>query len=333
MVEKNKTEFFDVLYPNNKMYRRILIILMGYLCVSNCYGQYDPQFSQNMFNIMAINPAYAGTSNSVNLLALNRNQWRGDYAVKTTVFNGNMPLNLFGSSSGVGLNFTNDEIGFYTNLTIALSYAYHLELQNGTLSLGFNVGLLNQKFDGSQVRFPSEGNIYVPNDPSIVESEVNGSAFDAGLGVYYSSRKYYFGVSLLHINTPKPNFKDEFKDTVGRVFYVTGGYRYKIDESLYEWIPSLYMSTDGRSFQIDVNALLKYKNRYWGGLTYRLQDAIIILAGIEMKNGIRFGYSYDINTSAVASAGKGGSHEVMIGYDFDLSFEKRTKRYKSVRYL
>ncbi len=315
------------------MYKRILVIVIICLWAQNIFSQYDPQFSQNMFNMMAVNPSYAGTNNAIDLVALHRNQWRGDYAIKTTVFSGNMPVNIFGNTSGVGLSIINDEIGFYTNLSILLNYAYHLELAKGVLSLGFNVGIFNQKFDGTDAYFPTEGDVYVSSDPLILTSEANGSALDAGLGVYYKSDDYYIGMSLLHLNKPKPNFKEDFNYTVRRVFFTTGGYNFKLEDKLYELIPSMFFKTDGVSYQLDINGLVKYKKRYWGGLTYRYQDAIIILAGLEMKNGVRFGYSYDMTTSAISAAGKGGTHEVMLGYDFDLSFEKRTKRYKSVRYL
>jgi hypothetical protein len=74
------------------------------------------------------------------------------------------------------------------------------------------------------------------------------------------------------------------------------------------------------------------KDKYWGGLSYRHQDAVVILAGIELLNGLKLGYSYDITLSKLIKYSS-GSHEVMIGYSFNMNFEKRTKRYKSVRYL
>ena len=86
------------------------------------------------------------------------------------------------------------------------------------------------------------------------------------------------------------------------------------------------------STQVDVNMNVIVKERYWGGITYRHQDAVVLIGGLELLNGMRFGYSYDITVSKLASFSS-GTHEVMVGYSFDLSFEKRIKRYKSVRYL
>ncbi len=313
------------------MVRRILIFVLFCIAAKNVRSQYDPQFSQNMFNKLAVNPAVAGVMDQINLVALNRNQWTGNMGVRTTVFSGDMPVKFFGVNSGIGLNFINDEIGNFTNLSILLNYAVKYELEKGTLSLGFYAGLINQTLS-KDWRWP-EGDFYKQSDNAIPQNEVSGSSFDSGLGAYYKEKKYYVGISISHLNAPKPNFKGEFDFKAAGTLFLQGGYNYKIKDTSYELLPSLFYKTDGRSFQLDLNTLVRYKKRYWGGLTYRYQDAIVLIGGIEMRNGVRFGYSYDITTSAIASTGNGGTHELMIGYNLDINFDKRTKRYKSVRYL
>jgi type IX secretion system PorP/SprF family membrane protein len=99
-----------------------------------------------------------------------------------------------------------------------------------------------------------------------------------------------------------------------------------------ELLPSLLFKTDGVSWQTDLNLNARYKKRYWAGCSYRYQDAIVLMAGMELKSGLRLGYSYDITTSPLAKYSN-GSHEVMVGYSFSLSVDKKTKQYKSVRYL
>ncbi len=315
------------------MFRRILIFVLFCVAAKNVKSQYDPQFSQNMFNKLAVNPGFAGASEGVNLVALNRNQWSGTMTIKTTVFSGDMPIKLFKLNSGIGLNFINDEIGNFTNLTMNLNYSLKFEFENGNLSLGLNAGLLNQSLKALWNLDKLKGDVYTGSDSSIPTSNVAGSALDVGLGAYYEEDRFYVGASMSHVNSPKANFKNEFNFKTTGTFYLLGGYKHKIEDTAYELLPSFFFKTDRRSFQLDVNALVKYRGRYWGGLTYRYQDAIIVLGGIEMKNGVRFGYSYDITTSAIAPTGLGGTHELMVGYNLDINFEKRTKRYKSVRYL
>ncbi len=315
-----------------QMFRRILIFVL--FCISSLsgtYAQYDPQYSQSVFNKLAVNPGTAGAADAINLVALNRNQWSGVMGLKTTVFSGDMPIKLFGLNSGVGINFINNEIGNFTNLLMQLNYASRYELEKGTLALGLSVGLINQKLSADWV-LPSQ-DVFDQSDPHIPQAEVSGSAFDVGFGAFYEEEKYYAGVSISHLNGPKPNFKEEFNYKVSGTLYLAGGYNHKVQDTDYEIMPSIFYKTDGRVFQLDLSTLVRYKKRYWGGLTYRFQDAIVLLGGIEMKNGVRFGYSYDVTTSAISTAGKGGTHELMIGYNLDINFEKRTKRYKSVRYL
>ena len=84
-----------------------------------------------------------------------------------------------------------------------------------------------------------------------------------------------------------------------------------------------------RVLQYSINANVLYNKRFWGGITYRNRDAIILLAGVELKNGIKFGYAYDITTTKINR----GSHELMINYSFDFEIIKSPQRYKSVRFL
>jgi type IX secretion system PorP/SprF family membrane protein len=96
--------------------------------------------------------------------------------------------------------------------------------------------------------------------------------------------------------------------------------------------PSFLLKGSGNIVQFDLNLTALVRDRYWGGLSYRFQDAVVVLGGVELANGVRIGYSYDITTSPLAKV-SGGSHEVVVGYTFDLNLDKREKRYKSVRFL
>jgi type IX secretion system PorP/SprF family membrane protein len=106
-----------------------------------------------------------------------------------------------------------------------------------------------------------------------------------------------------------------------------------LEERNFDLEPSLYLRQGGGSWQADLNLNFHFRGKYWAGFTYRNQDAFVLLAGINLRNGIKAGYSYDITTSKLAGAGSNGSHEIMIGYSFDLNVNKQKKRYKSVRFL
>jgi type IX secretion system PorP/SprF family membrane protein len=100
---------------------------------------------------------------------------------------------------------------------------------------------------------------------------------------------------------------------------------------MFEALPSFFLKTDATTWQADINMTVEYDKRLWGGLGYRVDDAIIIMAGAELWNGIKFGYSYDISISSLSSY-NAGSHEFFLAYSVILN-KKRTHKYRSVRFL
>lgn len=300
------------------------------------YAQMEPQFSQNMFNPIVVNPGFAGNSGRINVVAMDRHQWIGmQGAPRTTVVGADMAIkNVFGNPGGVGLTIMNDEIGFFRNIFIQASLSQRYFVADGTLGIGFSLGILNQVFDGTKaVTAPGGGGSYHNATDNLVPgTEESGTAFDTGLGAWFSRSDFYAGISILHLFEPKPNFNDQLNVYIPRSFFITGGYNYAFIEAPVMFKPSFFLKNSGNSWQLDVNALFEFQGRYWGGISYRIQDAVVFLGGVELRNGVRIGYSYDLTTSQLRKAGD-GSHEIMVGYTFDLSFEKREKRYRSIRFL
>ncbi|MEG2277768.1 MAG: type IX secretion system membrane protein PorP/SprF, partial [Odoribacter sp.] len=58
-------------------------------------AQQDPQFSQNMYNHITVNPAFAGEQNRWMISGIYRNQWQSmDGAPETYAFNVDGPLRI-----------------------------------------------------------------------------------------------------------------------------------------------------------------------------------------------------------------------------------------------
>ncbi|MDG5800894.1 type IX secretion system membrane protein PorP/SprF [Marinilabiliaceae bacterium ANBcel2] len=331
-LKKNSTLFFQF-----RTFWAGSFIFFALFCTKPLvHSQYDPQFSQNMFNPVVVNPGYAGNSGMVNLVALDRHQWVGiEGAPRTTVVGADMGLNLMGNSGGVGLVVMNDEIGFFRNITIQASLARQIILDEGRLGFGIGAGVVNQVFDGTKVELDpgGGGNYHSPDDPLISGVEENGTALDVGAGVYFSRKNYYGGFSVLHLFEPNPNFDDQLSVYVPRSFFLTAGYNHHLYQNPIILKPSFFLKQSGGSWQLDLNMNALFNERYWLGLTYRITDAIVLLGGVELNNGLRVGYSYDITTSGLGNAGSKGSHEIMVGYQFDISLGRGEQKYRSVRYL
>jgi type IX secretion system PorP/SprF family membrane protein len=298
------------------------------------FSQHDPQFTNNMFYKLGVNPGYAGSEGAISGIILNRYQWDGfEGAPKTLVFSAEAAIDAFGSPGGIGLNIVSDEIGFEKNTQINANYAYSKTLGIGKLGVGISLGLFNKSINGEWEVPEDNLEIYTQpsSDPLIPQGDVSQMALDAGLGLYLSSNQYFLGVSVTHINQASIKFNDLSSAYLVRHYYLMGGYNIKLSDPLFELRPSFLLKSDLAGWQLDVNANIVFNERFWGGITYRVQDAVALLMGMEMESGLRFGYSFDLVTSAISRHGY-GSHEIFISYSLDLE-RNRNQKYKSIRFL
>lgn len=302
----------------------IYIFLFSYIAV----GQQDPQFSQNMFNQMAINPAYAGSNDMICATAINRQQWLGfgEGTPKTTVVNINAAIKPFGLSSGVGLNILNDQFGFNKDLGVDISYAVRFNIQGtGTLAVGLNGGFINNSIEPTW-RYPQ-----TTSDNAIPAAKESSINFDLGFGVFYSNNEMYFGASATHLNETKFN-KAVTPSHYRRHYYLTGGYLLQLPNPVWELNPSVFIGSDLITNQFTVTGNVIYNKKFWGGVSYRIGEAITGMIGLELFSGMRIGYAFDFSTTDI-SRFNSGSHEFMLGYCFSLKKEKPPQQYKSIRFL
>ena len=315
--------------------KKAITLLYLFLIVNlAALGQLDPQFTNNMHYKLGFNPGYAGANDAINGLILNRYQWEGmPGAPKTLVFSVDAAINAFGSPGGVGLNIVSDQIGYYDNIIINANYAYQLKLSTGSLGIGLSAGLYNMTVDGEWEIPEDDLGIFTQpgSDPLIPQAKVSQVAGDLGFGMYYSANKYYLGVSVTHINEASIRFEDLISAYLPRHYYLTGGYNITLPEPLFELRPSFLWKYDLAGWQLDVNTNIVYDDRFWGGLSYRVNDAVALLMGLEMGNGLRVGYAFDLVTSSIGYYGW-GSHEIFVSYSLDLE-KDRNQKYKSVRFL
>ncbi|MDO8930011.1 MAG: type IX secretion system membrane protein PorP/SprF [Bacteroidota bacterium] len=313
--------------------KKIFCFLFLYIiAILAAIAQQDPQFTFNRMTQLSVNPGYAGSSGMVNGLILNRYQWDGiPGAPKTLLFSVESGTELFGINSGVGLNIISDELGFQKNIAVSFDYAYRKVTKWGNLGIGASAGFYNMAINGDWNT--PEGIPWTPydGDPGVPQSDVSQLAFDLGFGIFLKSNDYFIGASVTHLNQASIVFSDQASTYLARHYYLSAGYNISLSDPLFEIQPSVLFKTDMVAYQADFTVDLVYKERYSVGLNYRINDAVGVLLGFELANGMRIGYAYDIMTSALAGYGN-GSHEIFIGYSFDLG-KNRSKKYKSVRFL
>jgi type IX secretion system PorP/SprF family membrane protein len=296
------------------------------------FSQQDPLSSQYMFNTLSFNPGFSGIPGMVCATAITRQQWVGfKGAPSTTTFTVNAPVNLFHISSGVGLMVKSDNVGFNKDISLEGSYSYLIDLGQGKLGLGLMIGMLDKALAPTWEIPTGDSHTPASGDPLIPENKESYVAFDASIGAFYKTDKYYAGLSVTHLNEPKIKYTKGVS-YVSRHYYLTGGYTLQLPSPSFELIPSFFVFSDGKVTQIAINALVRYNKKVWGGVSYRAGDAIIGMVGVELYNGIRIGYSYDFPMTDIRKS-TSGSHELMVNYCFDLKLGKSPMRYKSIRFL
>ena len=303
---------------------RILIISLVVFSLKSASAQQDPQFSQNMFNKLANNPGYAGSESGISTSVLHRSQWMGfgDDGAAASTQNFSVNSEIPAISGGVGLNIVKDNIASFSNLGIQASYAYRTQLGFGQIGMGMSVGMYQSGLNGGAL-IPSQS-----GDPVIPSGDVKGSKLDIGAGLYFNNQNMYIGISSAHMTEPTIEWSDGQDFNLTRHYFLISGYNYEIN-SLLSLHPSIYLKHDGSTSQLDVNTNLIYNERLWSGLSYRVDEGIILLAGMQVNEDLKFGLAYDLTISNPMS----NSFELMLGYNFKVQTTKSISKYKNPRFL
>jgi len=301
------------------------------ICTFAASAQQDPQVSQHMFNHLMINPGFAGNNGQINLMLFNRQQWVGfPGAPVTTSFQTDAAVKLIGNSDGLGFTVVKDAIGYEKNVSFGIDYAYRFQLGQGQLGCGISVGMMNKNISPGWSSSQG-GDLVDGSDPYLPKQEVNGLLTDVGAGFFYRHKEYYLALSSTHINQPSFSFEEKGHYSLKRHYYLTGSYNKGMNDDRFAVQPSFFIKSDGTTSQVDLDLLIQYNRRFWGGIGYRIKDAVVVFLGFEMLNGLKIGYSYDLNTSVLARYNS-GSHELFISYAVLLN-KNRGQKTKSVRFL
>ncbi len=297
--------------------KKILTLLVSFLLMLTLYAQQDQQFSLNMYNHATVNPGAAGINDGVCATALIREQWMGfEGHPSTKVFNVNTPLSFVGLPIGAGLTILTDDIGFYKNVSLNLATSYQLELGNGILGIGFNFGFNNQSLTNTSW-FVGDGGSGANSDP-IIPNDESAFAFDLGAGVFYKDDKLYAGISTTHLNEAVVEFDQTASTYLKRHYYFTSGYTVTLPNPLIEVTPSVFVKYDGASMQMDINTIVMYDKKFWGGMSYRLEDAYVAMFGMDLLGGYSFGLAWDFPISDMGTYAS-GSFEFFARYCFHIS--------------
>ncbi len=296
--------------------KNILISFIALMATVVMWSQQDAQYTQYMYNMSVINPAYTtGNIGIVNLGALHRTQWVGaNGAPKSSNIFAHTPIN---ENVEVGFSLVNDNIGDVVkenNLNADFAYKLNLE-EYGQLSFGLKAGVtfFDVNFNGFVLE---SGDVFT--DPDFAEN-INRSFFNFGAGVYYNTENYYLGLSVPAILNAKHLDRNngKYQGTEQAHTYLTGGYVFEINE-LFKFKPAfMAKAVKGAPMSLDLTANILFDNKVEFGVGYRLEDAFTGMVNFKATPELRIGYAYDHTISNLGPFSS-GSHELFILYDLDI---------------
>ncbi len=298
----------------------VFVLLIG----SVAKAQQTPLYSQYMFNMLNINPAYAGNRESGSLSMLLRKQWVGFPGAPST---GTLTYDqrVAEKNFSLGGQFYFDNLGIEKRTGFQGFYSYSAPFEKSTLSIGLSLGMLNYSANYNRTNPVTLG------DPSL-QVATNAYLPTAGLGAILSSEKWYIGLSAPALLKTQMSLKGQ--SVIRRAgadghFFLTGGYVIPVNASVTIKPSVMFKSVSGAPIQTDLNMNVWFNNIISVGASYRSKDAVVGLAEIQLSPQLRMGYSYDHNISNLVTYNN-GSHELMLRFEFGRA---EGKKINSPRYF
>ncbi|WP_418508613.1 type IX secretion system membrane protein PorP/SprF [Corallibacter sp.] len=303
--------------------KRLYIILVLFLFASQMQAQQDPQYTQYMYNMNVVNPAYAGSFDGIAIGALYRSQWVGlDGAPNTGTLSLHAPV---GERVGLGISFINDEIGPVRENNAYADFSYTLPLGGDhKLALGIKAGATFHKIGLTTLAAIN------PNDPFLQEN-VDAVTPNVGAGAYlYKPNKYYVSVSMPNmlnsVHLDATNGTKVGSET--QHLFAAAGYVFNLSDNFKLKPHGLFKMAFDAPVSFDVNANLFMYDIVEVGVGYRLEDSFSGMINFMISPNLRIGYAYD-NVQSDLDIATTSSHEIFINFDF--SFVKKVSR--SPRYF
>jgi type IX secretion system PorP/SprF family membrane protein len=288
------------------------IVIIGLLLLMPMLGwsQQDPQYSLYMFNGLALNPAYAGSTAGI-IAGINyRSQWLGvNGAPRTTTANIH---GRYGQEKlGTGLFVSNDQIGIFKRNQIRMAQAYHLRLKKLIIGMGIQANY-EQMSAGFASAHYNNGSGDVDN-AFLADQTYSNLNFGAGLYVY--NNKFWLGYSA-----PSLIRQEWSKTSLGNMsayqsfhHYCTGGYVFNYGRKWTYKVMGLVKLHDSLTPSVDAGMMAYYGSTVGFGVSNRLNDAWIAMAEFQLGDYARIIYSFDYTSSFLKSYSN-GTHELMIKF-------------------
>lgn len=325
-----------IMYTTKKWFTVVFLLCMA----AGSRAQQSVQFSQYIFNGLAINPAYAGYKDVLHLNASYRQQWTGfEGAPRTGSISLDGPLNRGNQDANVGLGVQAmmDNLGPQSAISLYASYAYRIRLDEEDtrrISIGVGVGATQYGMNGKDLVYFENGDRIIP------DGSAKATTPDARVGIYYYTPSMYIGISALDLfskfSSSGYKWRGYTYESIRRRqhLYVTAGYMFSVNESISLKPSVLFKSDFAGPAGLDATMMMHIEELLWVGASYRTnlsvfnKKSVVNNTALDKANAVsaileyyispkyRVGYSYDHNMNKLSGI-QSGSHEISIGVLFN----------------
>lgn len=287
------------------------IFILAIVGLSKAQAQQDPMFSQYMFNMLSVNPAYAGSADLLSVNAIYRDQWVNfDGAPTTQTITAHSPLKK--ESLSLGGSIINDAHGKVRQTGVYADMSYRIFFDRSKLSFGLKAGMNLFQANLTDLSPVEE------NDPAFQQNISNRTLPNFGAGVMWYSQTSYVGLSVPKILSNKlidGELPDYEFNTERQHFFLVAGTVLEINNYIYFKPAGTLRVVNGAPPSFDLTANFMFYEKFWVGAMYRFQESVGMLLQYEINNKLRVGYAYDFSTTDIGNYSS-GSHEIMLGIDF-----------------
>lgn len=296
-------------------------------------------FSQFTQSAHAINPAFSGIEDFIDIKTGFRKQWSKVNGAPSTFFVGisandksfqpnfNQGKSFRISNPGVfkkyqqtranpskhgfGLYLLNNSQGPFTTNAAYLSYAYHHHMSNGLMfAMGASGNISIENFDEFDALVFNPGldatyQLYASDQRTGTSVGVNG-----GFTLY--NQNFYAGYAMHNLfkTTLASDALDEYQTLY---HFVMAGLNMEFSPEFYFQPAVLFKYADTYPLSFDINARLKYRQLGWIGFSYRNNNDVVGMLGLLIDYKINLGYSFDFSGSDLGR-NNSGTHEVVLSF-------------------
>jgi type IX secretion system PorP/SprF family membrane protein len=326
-----------------RYFKGILPAIVLSFIFSTSIAQQVPMYSQYIMNGFLINPSFAGRDGYTTVNLTVREQWVGlagapstyaasfqtrilknSYISKSTSVRKKLIKPTKGGKVGLGGYVFNDNNGIMRRSGIQAAYAYHIQMGRTSgipNNLSFGLALTAYQF-----AINTEGLIYDPDDPLLNSYDRSVFIPDFNFGASFTTMRYYVGFAMTNLLRGSLLFADTSntrRNELGN-YFLTGGIKFPISA---DWIiePSAFIKASDmlfKSIQMDLTSRVYYKEDYWAGLSWRTNDAIIMMMGFKYDR-FYFAYAFDFTLTDIRTQSF-GSHEITLA----VKFGESARRYR-----